>query len=152
MLYFYQYTQAGIAPEAQVLILCDLSDRDRNRDQLLDGKYDHYSLYDCNIREGSILSLHPIGASSNKTEEEEGAEKASADSSCVPEVESHIISTPVSAAQADHSYNGIIFDIESKGPFELNVLSLSVGGMLGRVVGVNTVHFDLYMTIHFPVC
>ena len=124
--------QSGFAPELQVLILCDLTDKDRNHDQLLDDQYDHCSLYDCNIREGSILSLHRIGTSGSKTEGEEDEENIA--SSSIPAVETHLITTPISAAQADHSYNGIIFDIESKGPFELDILSLAVGGMLGRVV------------------
>jgi hypothetical protein len=130
--------QTGFTPDAQVLILCDLSDSDRNKDCLLDDQYNHHSLYDCNIREGSILSLHPIGSSNNKTEEEGGeGEKQSADSSSSSsgvEEETHVICTPVTAADADHSYNGIIFDVESKGPFELDIHSLAVGGMLGRVV------------------
>jgi hypothetical protein len=41
--------------------------------------------------------------------------------------------TDVTAAQANHSYNGIIFDVESKDTYEINVHSVSVGGMLGRV-------------------
>lgn len=31
------------------------------------------------------------------------------------------------------SYNGIIFDVESKGPYEIEVVSVSIAGMLGRV-------------------
>ena len=123
--------QTGFSPHEQVLILCDLSDRDRNNDQLLNEQYDHYSLYDCNIREGSILSLHLVGVS--REDATQGGEVRSAGAEVSQQV-THVLSTPITAAQADHSYNGIIFDIESKGPFELDIFSLSVGGMLGRVV------------------
>ena len=47
--------------------------------------------------------------------------------------ETHIVSTPVTAAMADHSYNGILFDIEAKSPFEVDITSIFVGGMLGRL-------------------
>ena len=124
--------QTGFVPHSQVLILCDLSDPDRNNDHLLDDQFDHYSLYDCNIREGSILSLHPIGATSSGLENEGESDLAPALPAA--QQETHTICTPITAAQADHSYNGIIFDIESKGPFEVEIFSLSVGGMLGRVV------------------
>ena len=127
--------QSGIVPEEQVLILCDLSDLDRNNDILLDSQYDHLSLYDCHIREGSILSLHPVGQGniqacksecdlqSREIEHEESATS-----------ETYVVSSAVTAAQADHSYNGIIFDMEARGPFEIDILSISIGGMLGRVV------------------
>lgn len=124
--------QTGYSPDSQVLILCDLSDKDRNNDHVLDNQYDHYSLYDCNIREGSVLSLHPVGTTISSSENEDEIYLGASVSSS--QQETHTISTPITAAQADHSYNGIIFDIESKGPFELEILSLSVGGMLGRVV------------------
>ncbi len=42
-----------------------------------------------------------------------------------------------------YSYNGVIFDVESCGPFEVDLLSLSVAGMLGRVVSIS----NLNMTI-----
>ncbi len=34
------------------------------------------------------------------------------------------------------SYNGIIFDVSTNGPFEVDILSVSVAGMLGRVVSL----------------
>lgn len=127
--------QTGFIPNEQVLILCDLADRDRNSDQLLDEKYNHCSLYDCNIREGSTLSLHPMSISASDSPAECGHdENTTEDSQRAAQLETHTLATPITAAQADHSYNGIIFDVESKGPFELDILSLSVGGMLGRVV------------------
>ena len=48
--------------------------------------------------------------------------------------ESYELTTSITAANADHSYNGIMFDVEARGPFEVYVISVSVGGMLGRVV------------------
>jgi hypothetical protein len=39
----------------------------------------------------------------------------------------------VSASEANHSYNGIIFDIESHSSYEIEVRSVSIAGMLGRV-------------------
>lgn len=32
------------------------------------------------------------------------------------------------------SYNGVIFDVESTGPYEVDILSISIAGMLNRVV------------------
>ncbi len=34
------------------------------------------------------------------------------------------------------SYNGVIFDVECQGPYDIEIKSLSVAGMLGRVVSV----------------
>jgi hypothetical protein len=51
---------SGIAPADQVLILCDLSDPDRNSDVLLIGR-DHMTLLQCGIRMGALLTLHPLG-------------------------------------------------------------------------------------------
>ena len=49
------------------------------------------------------------------------------------DTDSKVVMTPVSAAQANHSYNGIIFDIESPGPYEVEIISFQIAGMLGRV-------------------
>jgi hypothetical protein len=32
------------------------------------------------------------------------------------------------------SYNGIVFDVECNGPFQIEIKSVFVAGMLGRVV------------------
>ena len=32
------------------------------------------------------------------------------------------------------SYNGVIFDVESTGPYEVDIMSISIAGMLNRVV------------------
>ena len=124
--------QTGFDPKSQVLILCDLSDKDRNNDNLLGNELDHCSLFECGVREGSILSLHPIGSCENKTDEKDDNEELQ--SAQIEEIETYTLSTPITAAEADHSYNGVIFDVESRGPYEVEVVSLSVGGMLGRVV------------------
>jgi hypothetical protein len=44
-----------------------------------------------------------------------------------------IIDTPVQPRQADHSYNGVVFDIRAHGAHELVIKSLWLGGMLGTV-------------------
>ncbi|RYY81638.1 hypothetical protein EON63_14990, partial [archaeon] len=44
-----------------------------------------------------------------------------------------------------YSYNGIIFDVEARGPFEVTVQSISIAGMLGRVVG-----YPLSLPTHLP--
>lgn len=123
----------NIEMTSQVLILCDLTDAERNSDVLLQGR-DHMSLRDCNIRNGSVLTLHALGlGAQRKISSMKGIGKLK--SSDDPEAELILsISTPISAAQANHSYNGIIFDVESKGPYEVDITSISLGGMLGRVV------------------
>lgn len=117
----------GITPASQVLILCDLSDPDRNRDVLLTGR-DYESLFECGIRENSFLTLHPIGIVRQTTQSQET--KTEIDDG--PDV--YVVSTTITPAQANHSYNGVIFDIESRGIYETEIISLSFGGMLGRVV------------------
>lgn len=117
----------GISSASQVLILCDLSDPDRNRDVLLTGR-DYESLFECGIREDSFLTLHPIGIIRQPSQSHE--KKTEIDDG--PDV--YAILTPITPAQADHSYNGVIFDVESKGIYENEVISISFGGMLGRVV------------------
>ena len=53
------------------------------------------------------------------------------------------LNTKITAARANHSYNGVIFDVMCNGPFEVDLLSVSVGGMLGRVVSFTSfVIFD----------
>lgn len=43
------------------------------------------------------------------------------------------LTTRIAPKDADHSFSGVIWDVESHGPFELCLTSVSVGGMLGRV-------------------
>mmetsp|Transcript_22148 Transcript_22148/g.71727 ORF Transcript_22148/g.71727 Transcript_22148/m.71727 type:complete len:504 (-) Transcript_22148:1065-2576(-) len=41
------------------------------------------------------------------------------------------VATIVPPARANHSFNGVAFDIESRGPYELTITSIHIGGMLG---------------------
>ena len=122
----------GISPQDQVLILCDLTDVERNNDILL--SENNSSLSECGIRHGSTLTLHPLGmpAEIRRSLLKPIVDKRNA-KEARPEL-SISLSTPITAAQADHSYNGVIFDVISKGPYELSITSISVGGMLGLVV------------------
>ena len=43
------------------------------------------------------------------------------------------LDTPVQPRQADHSYNGVVFDIEASSCHEITVTSIWLGGMLGKV-------------------
>jgi hypothetical protein len=122
---------SGITQPSQVLILCDLDDPDRNRDVLLTGR-EYESLFDIGIRNGSYLTLHRVGA--NRRQEDVDAELLPADEAVAPGEETFTVSSGITAAMADHSYNGILFDIEAKSPFEVDITSIHVGGMLGRVV------------------
>jgi len=43
----------------------------------------------------------------------------------------HTLATPIQPHQANHSYNGIMFDIKAKGPADVEILAFEVGGLLG---------------------
>jgi hypothetical protein len=120
----------GIAVQDQVLILCDLSDPDRNSDRLL---VENSTLHQCGIKQDSVLTIHSVGMSTEKTQAltEEALRKLSEQVSLEEDV--HVLDTGITAAQANHSYNGIVFDVESRDAFEITVRSVSVAGMLGRV-------------------
>ena len=128
-----------IATADQVLILCDLSDAERNNDKLLEGR-DYMSLRDCGIRNGAVMTLHALGMSAErkqKMQKEAMKRKLAVVEAAEPVSEQnrkHQLHTKITAARADHSYNGVIFDVMCNGPFEVDILSVSVGGMLGRVV------------------
>ena len=51
----------GIDVPDQVLILCDLTDPDRNNDLLLSQDYTTIKLRDCGFKSGSVLTLHALG-------------------------------------------------------------------------------------------
>lgn len=119
--------QTGIHTAAQVLILLDLTDPERNRDQVLVGR-DDYTLRDCGIKNGSVLTLHALGIQNERAILLTGAARSSRLDSTVK-----TLSTPTMPSQANHSYSGIIFDIECSAPYECDVVSLGVGGMLGRM-------------------
>lgn len=125
---------SGITQPSQVLILCDLDDPDRNRDILLTGR-EYDSLFDIGIRNGSYLTLHRVGA--NRRPEEESSEANTTEEVSLHREDSFTVSSRITAAMADHSYNGILFDIEAKSPFEVDITSIHAGGMLGRVVSIS---------------
>ena len=58
----------GISPGEQVLILCDLSDPDRNSDVHLDSAYDNMSLRDCGFKNGLVFTLHALGISAERAQ------------------------------------------------------------------------------------
>jgi len=127
----------GIFPGDQVLILCDLTDPDRNNDTHLGADYDNISLRDCRIRANSVLTLHALGVSAEKRAAllKDAADQKEAQKEALRKKTegTAVLNTPVTAAQADHSFNGIIFDLQPRGAHELSIYSLSVAGMLGRV-------------------
>jgi len=123
----------GISMESQVLILLDLTDPERNHDLLLIGR-DHESLRNCGIKNGSVLTLHALGL----TAERKQKLTKDAINKKIPLVNTttekiYSLITPIGPKEADHSFNGVIFDVMCKGPFEVDVTSISIGGMLGRV-------------------
>jgi hypothetical protein len=123
----------GISHRDQVLILLDLSDPERNHDVLLIGR-DHESLRNCGIRNHSILTLHALGLSAElkqkMTRESLIKKKASEVLNTEPV---YSLATTITAAQANHSFNGVIFDIMCKSPYEVDITSISIAGMLGRI-------------------
>ena len=137
-----------IAIPDQVLILCDLTDVERNNDTLLEGR-DYMSLRDCGIRNGAVMTLHALGMSAERKQQmqkEVLKKKLSQNfvqTHASEENKKRTLDTNITAAAANHSYNGVIFDVMCNGPFEVDLLSVSVGGMLGRVVSFTSfVIFD----------
>ena len=120
----------AISVQEQVLILCDLSDKDRNNDRLL---HEDICLRECGIEDGSFLTLHSLGMDRDRKNQITAEALRKLQEKKVVDTRIQTVSTPITAAQANHSYNGIVFDVESAGPFEINVLSVSLAGMLGRI-------------------
>lgn len=116
-----------ISLQSQVLILLDLSDADRNSDRLLEHEQNHITLRNLGIRQNSVLSLHSLGAMKNDATAEE------VDSSDGVKEKVFSLSTLIPASRADHSYNGVIFNIASKGAFEVTIKSIHLAGMLSMV-------------------
>lgn len=96
------HSLVSISPSDQVLILCDLTDPERNSDVLLIGR-DNLSLKDCGIRHGSILTLHALGMSAEKQQKMMNsafeAKVSDEEDSLIPV---HSLETAVSAADANH--------------------------------------------------
>ena len=116
---------SGIPAPQQVLILLDLSDPDRNSDRVIDHP-GHCSLRDIGVRNNSVLSLHSLGIV--------GKRVARAGGECSGREEVvYTLNTLIPPNRADHCFNGVIFNISAKGPYEVVVRSIWIGGMLGRV-------------------
>lgn len=128
----------GIPVSQQVLILCDLTDKERNNDRVLTSPF--LSLRDLGIKNNDTLTLHGLNLSAElqkkifaDVEESrrlvlEAEKKAAANGEKI-----HSLTSRVDAANANHSYAGVMFDIEVMGPHEVDLTSIAIGGMLGRV-------------------
>lgn len=94
----------GIPLTQQVLILCDLTDVERNHDRLLTG-LDHSSLQACGIESGSVLTLHALSMSAERKQKMAREalsnlnRKVDAD-----ERPSYTLDTEITAANANHRY------------------------------------------------
>ena len=95
-------TLTGIPVPDQVIILCDLNDVERNSDTLLNGR-EYFSLRDCGIVNGSILTLHALGMNAELKQKmtTEALNKLSKDKN-KDDIVYHILHTPITAAQANH--------------------------------------------------
>jgi hypothetical protein len=95
----------SIRPEDQVLILCDLSDAERNSDVMLTGR-DHLSLRQCGIENGSVLTLHALGmnAENKQVSTAVNQNNSKEKQSKTEEAAVHVLQTPITAAQANHRY------------------------------------------------
>ena len=120
----------SISVQEQVLILCDLSDKDRNNDRLLQ---EDISLRECAIEDGAFLTLHSLGMDKERKNQITADALKKLQEKQVVDESIKTVETAITAAEANHSYNGIVFDVESAGPYEINVTSVSLAGMLGRI-------------------
>lgn len=97
-----QFTEiVGIPQQDQVVILCDLTDPDRNNDQLLNGRED-LSLRDCGIRNGSVLTLHALGVSAEQKQRLTMQAQKKKSEIEVDRLEIKTLDTEITAAQANH--------------------------------------------------
>jgi hypothetical protein len=140
----------GIAILDQVVILCDLTDVERNNDKLLEGR-DYMSLRECGIKNKAQISLHALGMSAEKYAAERKAQMLKVVVEEEPENSreediKRTLATKITAAKADHSYNGVIFDVKCNGPFEVDLQSVLLGGMLGRVVSLLQNNLEILVT------
>lgn len=119
----------SIPPNDQVLILCDLNDPDRNNDVLLE---ENTSLSECGIDHGSVLTLHGLGMDNDVALKKRKATLMKKNKEQVDPTIKHL-NTDVPPEQADHSYNGVIFGVKSNDAHAIEVTSIHIGGMLGRV-------------------
>ena len=118
-----------IPVEKQVLILCDMTDPDRNNDTLLNR---NTTLRYLGIKNGSVLTLHSISLEeTNITETRSEVLKKLFNPPIDPDLTR--VDTLIPAQHADHSYNGIIFDVKSTSNYKLEITSVHIAGMLGRI-------------------
>ena len=50
-----------------------------------------------------------------------------------PEPRPHMLTTQKAPREAEHSFNGVMFNVQAKAPYEITIDSLHVGGMLGTM-------------------
>lgn len=129
----------GIPVQEQVLILLDLTDPERNNDVLLIGRDDE-TIRNCRIRNGSTLTLHPLGLSAEdklRMTQLALGKLANSNKSRHLTIDDgfpvHRLVTELQPRDVDHSFNGVIFDIMNKTHHSIELLSVSIGGMLGRI-------------------
>jgi hypothetical protein len=79
---------------------------------------------------GLLLVLFLRSGPDTLTRKEEGSAEEGAEMNGMP---LYTLTTRLGPKEADHSYNGIIFDVESKAPYEVVVTAVWVAGMLGNV-------------------
>ncbi len=145
-----------------MLIRCELSDPDRNHDRVLVG--DELTLRQLGVRHQDTLTLHQLGGelmtgqgSSRELESgqgssqtqlleptksviaEENAPNVNSTGDYAPDLSTgdanaFTVSSRISANNADHSYNGLVFDIEALDAYEVEITGIALAGMLGRLV------------------
>jgi len=119
----------------------------RDPDNKLFTACDEYrTLAECGLSPGCSLSLHSLAPSTPKHSPEGGpssateggsSSSASAGALVLPSLcdgcTQHRLVTPITPAQADHSFCGVLFDVHAKTECSLVITSVWVAGMLGRV-------------------
>lgn len=147
------FSMVGIPVEAQVWILFDMTDPDRNSDEVLEA--DDLTLRECGIRNASILSLHRLGNAPpppkiteevvDESEDEDDFTRYFGRPKDTGDMAGNYFSLPTETAaeDADHSYNGIVFDIKVRGAYELQIKSISLAGMLGRIVSTSIIFSEV---------
>ena len=95
------------------------------------------TLREYGVRDGSVVKVQPSGGFSVEYTPGETTDKSQIENAPARVGASMLrkstLATAILARQADHSYNGILFDVTTKGPYCVSITSISVAGMLGRV-------------------
>jgi|EP01046_Picozoa_sp_COSAG06_P043313 hypothetical protein len=143
--------KTGVAAELQSLVLIDEEDETDSR--LLDNE--DMPLYHLGVRDGSRLLLtaledtpdwqEPTMVSDSRQEDIDADAEAAAQFFVLepprgspramapkalesrPSVYRRRLDTPIQPRRANHSFNGVMFDVKPKGPFEVMVSSIWVG-------------------------